>query len=155
MPPSWQAVPAGIRIGHSEGGPFFFAATTISCRRAQRPSASRSFPGVSLHRFPSLDLKSKIDARWRTFLGKTLQRFPYSPHEIRNRCNNDRNRRDKSSLRQRKLESDAEDRRRHACCRRNYSSLPLRKLESDAENRCLHDIAGETILPCIDFQVWV
>ena len=84
-------------------------------------------------------LKSRIAAHKRANPRHSLQRFPYSPHEIRNRCNNDRNRRNKSSLRQRKLESDAEDRCRHGSYRQNYSSLQLRKLESDAENRCLHD----------------
>ena len=75
MPPSWQAVPAGIRNGHSEGGLIFSAATTMGCRRAHLPSASRSFPGVSLHRFPSLGLKSRIDAHLRAFPGKALDRF--------------------------------------------------------------------------------
>ena len=110
MPPSWQAVPAGIRNGHSEGGPFFFATTTMRCRRAHLPSASRSFPGVSLQRFPSLGLKSRIDARKRVFSrvflqrfpslalksritadfglfpGESLQRLPNSPHQIKNHC---------------------------------------------------------------------
>ena len=76
-----------------------------------------------------------------------MQRFPYSPHEIRNRCNNDRNRRNKSSLRQRKLESDAEDRCRHGSYRRNYSSLQLRKLESDAEDRCRYEISRRNHSP--------
>ena len=76
MPPSWQAVPACVHNGHSEGGPFFCAATTMGCRRAHLPSASRSFPGISLHRFPSLGLKSRIDARWRVFSRVFLQRFP-------------------------------------------------------------------------------
>ena len=75
MPPSWQAVPAGIRNGHSEGGLIFSAATTMGCRRAHLPSASRSFPGVFLHRFASLGLKSRIDARWRVFSRVFLQRF--------------------------------------------------------------------------------
>ena len=32
--------------------------------------------GEKLHRFASLSLKSRIDARWRAFPGKNLQRFP-------------------------------------------------------------------------------
>ena len=33
MPPAWQAVPACAHNGHSEGGPFFFATTTMRCGR--------------------------------------------------------------------------------------------------------------------------
>ena len=39
-------------------------------------------------------------------------------------------------MRQQKLESDAEDRRRYGRSRRYYSPLPQRRIESDAEGRC-------------------
>ena len=91
-----------------------------------------------MHRFPSLGLKSRIDARKRLFPGKNLQRFPNSPPEIRNHCS---------------IWADSEENlasipksgpeiKNHcsrglvAVCRRNHSSLPQRRLESDAENRC-------------------
>ena len=51
-------------------------------------------------------------------------------------CRNDFCRRNHSSLRRRRLESDAEDRRCYGHCRRYYSPLPQRRIESDAEGRC-------------------
>ena len=39
-----------------------------------------------LHRFASLGLKSRIDARMRAKTGKTLHRFPSLTPEIKNRC---------------------------------------------------------------------
>ena len=45
-------------------------------------------------------------------------------------------RRNHSSLRLRRIESDAKHRCRNNCCRRNHSSLRLRRIESDAEHRC-------------------
>ena len=103
MPPSWQAVPAGIRNGHSEGGPFFFDATTMRysraillCRYDDEMQASHSSLPLRklesdaeehcrygrcrrnyspLHRFASLSPKSRITARWRAFPGKKLHRF--------------------------------------------------------------------------------
>ena len=56
-----------------------------SCRRAillccyenwkqtQNAVETTNSAGETLHRFPSLSLKSRITARWRTFPGKTLQ----------------------------------------------------------------------------------
>ena len=58
MPPSWYPVPACVRHGHSAGGPFSTAMTIV------------------LHRFASLALKSRIDARKRVKTGKNLHRFP-------------------------------------------------------------------------------
>ena len=51
-------------------------------------------------------------------------------------CRDDFCRRNHSSLRRRRLESDAEDRRCYGHCRRYYSPLPKRRIESDAEGRC-------------------
>ena len=59
--------------------------------------------------------------------------------DAEDRCSHGSCRRNHSSLRQRKLESDAEDRCRHGRSRRNHSLLPQRKLESYAENRCRYD----------------
>ena len=94
-----------------------------------------------MHRFASLGLKSRITARRRANLGQSLQRFPSLTPEIKNHCSPGVVavcRRNHSSLRQRRLESDAEDRCSHGSCRRNHSSLRQRKLESDAEYRCRH-----------------
>ena len=57
-------------------------------------------------------------------------------------------RRNHSPSRQRKTESDAEDRRRYAYCRRNLSLLQQRKLVSDADLVASTIVAGETILLC-------
>ena len=75
MPPSWQPVPACVRHGHSAGGPlfraaamvlqaepFFFAATTIVLQAEPIFFAATT---IVLHRFQSLALKSRIDARKR------------------------------------------------------------------------------------------
>ena len=109
------------------GGPFYFAAAKIrigcrtrcchaSCRRAillccyenwkrkRKTVETTNSAGETLHRFSSLSLKSRI----------TLAASPF--------C-----RRNHSPLPQRRIESDAEDRRRHAYCRRNHSSLRQRR----------------------------
>ena len=89
MPPSWQPVPACVRHGHSEGGPFlyaktivlqaepfFFAATTIVLQAEPFFFAATTIvlqaepiffaaTTIVLHRFQSLALKSRIDARKR------------------------------------------------------------------------------------------
>ena len=94
-----------------------------------------------MHRFASLALKSRIDARKRLFPRKTLQRLPSLPPEIRNHCSSGVVafcRRNRSSLRQQRLESATEDRCRYSRCRRNHSSLRRRRLESAAEYRCRH-----------------
>ena len=57
---------------------------------------------------------------------------------------------DFSCLRQRRLESDAEDSRRDCRCRRNHSSLPQRKLESDADTVETTNSVGK---PCSDSQI--
>ena len=57
---------------------------------------------------------------------------------------------DFSCLRQRRLESDAEDRRRDCSCRRNHSSLPQRKLESNADTVETTNSVGK---PCSDSQI--
>ena len=73
-------------------------------------------------------LKSRITARWSVFLGKILHRF--SSLSLKSRITLAASpfcRRNHSPLRQRRLEPDAEDRRRHAYCRRNHSSLRQRR----------------------------
>ena len=85
-----------------------------------------------MHRFASLALKSRIDARKRLFPRKTLQRFPSLTPEIRNHCNRGVVafcRRNHSSLRQQRLESATEDRCRYDRCRRNYSSWRRRRMD--------------------------
>ena len=79
-----------------------------------------------MHRFPSLALKSRIDAAVWLFLRVSLQRFQSLPLEIRNRCS----------------------RGVVAFCRRNHSSLRQRKTESDADLVAATAAAGETILLC-------
>ena len=121
----------------------------------------RAFPGKTLHRFASLGLKSRIDAHLRAFPSKTLQRFPSLALKSRIEAVQARSaggtilfaatkisigrgiplpprplQAEPLSLRQRKLESDAEDRCSHGSCRRNHSPSRQRKLESDAEDRC-------------------
>ena len=88
----------------------------------------RLFPRVSLHRFPSLALKSRIDAAVWLFLRVFLQRFQSLPLEIRNRCS--------SGV--------------VAFCRRNHSSLRQQKTESDADLVAATAAAGETVLLCGD-----
>ena len=56
----------------------------------------------------------------------------------------------RSSLQQRRLESDAEGRCRYGFCRQNYSSLPLRKLESDANHLSRNDRCRRAIPHCCD-----
>ena len=41
---------------------------------------------MAQQRFSSLGLKSRITARWRSFPGKNLQRFPNCPPQIKNHC---------------------------------------------------------------------
>ena len=50
-----------------------FASLSLKSRIDAR---KRLFSGKSLHRFPSLGLKSRINARKRLFSGKSLHRFP-------------------------------------------------------------------------------
>ena len=64
------------------------------------------------------------------------------------RCRHGCCRRDYSSLRRRRLESATEDRCRYSRCRRNRSSLRQRKTESDADLLAATAAAGETILLC-------
>ena len=64
-------------------------------------------------------------------------------------CRGGRCRRNHSPSRQRKLESDAECRCRELH-RRNHSSLPLRKLESVAEVRCRDGRCRRAIPHCCD-----
>ena len=63
------------------------------------------------------------------------------------RCRYGRCRRNDSSLRQQKLESDAEQRRLNDGSRRNHSSLPLRKVEADGEDRCRYEISRRNHSP--------
>ena len=79
-----------------------------------------------MHRFPSLALKSRIDAAVWLFLRVFLQRFPSLTPEIRNHCS----------------------RGVVAFCRRNRSSLRQRKTESDADLVAATAATGGTILLC-------
>ena len=93
-----------------------------------------------MHRFPSLGLKSRIDAALRCGVGLQAKRFFFAATKIRirrgPRCCFGRFRRNHSPLRRRRLESDAKPCCRHGRCRRNHSALRRRRLESDAEIRC-------------------
>ena len=86
----------------------------------------RLFPRKTLHRFPSLALKSRIDAAVWLFLRVFLQRLPSLTPEIRNHCS----------------------RGVVAFCRRNRSSLRQRKTESDADLVAATAAAGGTDLLC-------
>ena len=106
-----------------------FASLALKSRIDAR---KRLFPRKTLQRFPSLALKSRIDAAVWLFLRVSLQRFQSLPLEIRNRCSRGVVafcRRNHSSLRQRKLESATEDRCRYDRCRRNYSSWRRRRMD--------------------------
>ena len=82
MPPSWYPVPACVRHGHSAGGPFLAVAAMTLHRfaslalKSRIDARKRVLTGKSLHRFASLALKSRIDARKRVLTGKSLHRFP-------------------------------------------------------------------------------
>ena len=100
----------------------------------------RLFPRVSLHRFPSLGLKSRINAQIRLFPRKTLHRFPSLA--LKSRI-------DAAvwlflRVFLQRLPSLTPEIRNHcsrgvvAFCRRNHSSLRQRRLESATEERCSH-----------------
>ena len=124
-------------------GVLFSTATTIVLHRfaslglnLRIDARKRLFPRKTLHRFPSLALKSRIDAAVWLFLRVFLQRFPSLTPEIRNHCSRGVVafcRRNRSSLRRRRLESATEERCSHGRCRRNRSSLRQRKTESDTD----------------------
>ena len=76
MPPSWQAVPAGIRNGHSAGGPFFCAATTMRCRRPFFFAATK----IRIGRGRSLPLRNQ---QAKPFSPASIRKFGL---EIKNRC---------------------------------------------------------------------
>ena len=71
MPPSWHPVPACVRYGILQAKPFSIAATENRIGRGPRcRTATAGGPFLiaaarTLHRFPSLALKSRIDARRR------------------------------------------------------------------------------------------
>ena len=90
---------------------------------------------MTLHRFPSLGLKSRIIASPEPFLRVSLQRFSNSPPQIKNHCTNEGiNGRNNAVIRKSEPEiKNRCSRRVVAVCRRNHSPLPLRKLESDAD----------------------
>ena len=76
MPPSWHPVPACVRSGccrrnHSSLPLRRLESDTEDCCRYERIRRNHS----PLHRFPSLGLKSRIDARKRVKTGKSLHRF--------------------------------------------------------------------------------
>ena len=116
------------------GGTFSTATTIVLHRFASLGLKSRIdaqirlFPRKTLHRFPSLALKSRIDAAVWLFLRVFLQRLPSLTPEIRNHCS----------------------RGVVAFCRRNRSSLRQRKTESDADLVAATATAGGTVLLCGD-----
>ena len=78
MPPSWQPAPAGIRNGHSEGGPFFFAATKIRIGRGTAPPQRRQ------QAKPFFFAATKIRiGRGRSLPLRNQQAKPFSPASIR------------------------------------------------------------------------
>ena len=108
----------------------------------------------SLHRFASLGLKSRIDARWHCDDDLQAEPFSFAATEIRigsgPRSRHGRCRRNHSPSWQRRLESDAEDCCSDDHCRRNHSSLRQRKIESDAEVRCRDGRCRRAIPHCCD-----
>ena len=119
-------------------------------------ASRRAETGKSLHRFASLALKSRIDAAVWLFLRVSLQRFQSLPLEIRNRCSRGVVafcRRNHSSLRQQRLESATEDRCRYSRCRRNHSSLRQQKKQNRTQR--IAAVPGlNREKPCSNFQVW-
>ena len=87
-----------------------------------------------MHRFPSLTLKSRIDAQKRVNREKLASILKSEP-EIKNRCTQESvNRQNLASIP--KFDPEIKNRCSRgvaAFCRRNHSPLPLRKLESDAD----------------------
>ena len=127
---------------------------------------------MALHRFSSLGLKSRIDARQRANPGHSLQRLPSLTPEIRNHCKQEGQSRAipaaipkftpsiQESLQPRGrggLQAEPlffaatkiRIRRRHRCSydrsRRNHSPLQQRKLESDADIIASTTVAGGPI----------
>ena len=111
---------------------------------------------MTLHRFPSLGLKSRIIASPEPFLRVSLQRFSNSPPQIKNHCTNEGiNGRNNAVIRKSEPEiKNRCSRRVVAVCRRNHSPLPLRKLESDANLVAATTTAGGTILLCGNGYCW-
>ena len=87
MPPSWQAAPAGIRNGHSAGGPFFFAATKIRIGRGRslplRNQQAKPFSPASIRKF-GLEIKNRCTKEGEN--GEKLTSILKSGLEIKNRC---------------------------------------------------------------------
>ena len=105
-----------------------------------------AFPGKTLHRFASLALKSRIEAVQARSAGGTIlfaatkisigRGIPLPPRPLQA---------EPFSLPLRKLESYAENRCRYGRSRRNHSSLRQRRLESDADLVAATTVAGGTI----------
>ena len=71
MPPSWHPVPACVRHGHSAGGAILTCSYDGAAGGPFLAAAAKT-----LHRFSSLALKSRIDARW--LCDYDLQAKPFS-----------------------------------------------------------------------------
>ena len=129
MPPSCHPVPA--------------CTPRLRCRRAVLLCSNDGATSI-----PKSEPEIKNRCTQEVVDGLNLAAIAKSP-EIRNRCSRRVVafcRRNHSPSRQRKTESDAEDRRRYAYCRRNLSLLQQRKLVSDADLVATTTVAGETIL---------
>ena len=105
---------------------------------------------MALHRFPSLALKSRIDARWHC--DDDLQAEPFSFAATKNRIERGRS----PSLRllqakpffvaAKKISIGRGPRCLYDCSRRNHSPSRQRKLESEADLVAATTVAGGTIL---------
>ena len=87
MSPSWQAAPAGIRNGHSAGGPFFFAATKIRIGRKRslplRPQQAKPFSPASI---PKSGLEIKNHCTLEDVSRQKPAVIPKFGPEIKNHC---------------------------------------------------------------------
>ena len=127
------------------GGPFLTAAAMTLRRFASLGLKSRitacwmAFPGKNLQRFPSLGLKSRITAHKKLFPGKNLQRFPNSPPEIKNHCTLY----GVSGQKLAPIPKSGPEFKNHCSSKpvleAGHSSLLQRRLELDAEDLCRYD----------------
>ena len=133
------------------GEPFFFATTKI------RIGCGRSSPRRQLQAEPFFfaATKNRI-GRGRSLSRQPLQAGPFFFAAMKNRIGRGRLlsrqplQASHSSLRLRRIESDAKHRCRNNCCRRNHSPLAsIRKSELEIKNRCSPRAKTRVILAAI------
>ena len=107
----------------------------------------------SLHRFASLGLKSRITARWRSFPGKTCSDSQIDPLKsgIAAAVGQWLSAGGLFFFTAAKIRIGRGPRRRDGRCRRYHSPLRQRRLESDAENRCSREVVSVRNLLILKF----